>query len=241
MQYPKVRLKPEYFASSRPWWFNSPDMLYFAYLLIGLLFGLILLISILSFSMGSNSNSESPPKASVNENKTPVETALEKNQASPGADNAIISDFKTEFEAAQSQNTYDLRVQAFDRLLLQEQFTSAEKEQFTTARQQNLESVNRAKKQVQQIESLLNQEYFSDAIIRSQKLLKEGELLGAYREEALKLLEKAHLKKIDYFLIQKANLSKASAALKEAEADQISPEKLAHYQGQIKSLRSAGN
>ncbi len=241
MQFPKAQLRSEYFQSSKSWWFNTPDMLYFAYLLLGLLVAIILFVSVLIISFGSSKTDSIPVTVpeTVQENRTPIDNAIE-NQSSPSMPGAN-SDYKTEFEAAQTQKTYDLRVQAFDRLLLQEQFTPTEKQEIQIAQEKNQTNLERAKKQVQVIENFLDKEYFSDAILRSQKLILEGEVLGNYFEEAGKLLEKAHLKKIDYFLIQKANLTKAEAALKEAQADQISPEKLANYLEQIKALRAAGN
>ncbi len=253
----KRKLAPDYFKLRAPWFFNTPDVYPFAYIALGMvvslcLLGLLLLVALGAFSGTSESASSppvesttvSPPEASA-ENQTETAqgtdtTSVEGNDTnvSPLIKNAQnLEDVDTKIRNAQSQPTYDLKLQALIKLEEAEGLTVEQANEIKALKQEYTDALTQAQQSYLAIESALEKEHYSVAIEKSQALITQGEILGVIYTNAQDSLEKAHLRKIDYYL-KVAQLGKAEQALNEAKAAGLKEEKLQDYTSKIQALKN---
>lgn len=237
----KRKLSPRYFNLQSPWFFNTPDVIPFAYLLFGIVVGLFVLFLLLLFMLGlfSQPVNTSPPVNSATE--TAIEstdsTSEETENLSPIVRNSQAQEsIETQIQKAQSQPTYDLRLQAFLKIEEKGELSADQAQQIKALKQESTQAITKAQQTYLSIENALQNEYYSTAISKSKALMDEGEILGVIYTNAKEAYEKAHLRKIEYYL-KVAQLGKAEAALNEARAAQINDSKLKSYAETIQSLK----
>lgn len=252
----KRKLAPDYFKLRAPWFFNTPDVYPFAYLALGLvvslcLIGLLLLAALGAFS--STPESTSPAQQATNreaaetvsENQedmssetTNVENTTEDANVSPLIKNAqSLEGIDSKIRNAQSQPTYDLKLQALIKLEGAEGLTVEQANEIKGLKQEYTDALTQAQQTYLAIESALEKEHYSVAIQKSQALITQGEILGVIYTNAQDTLEKAHLRKIDYYL-KVAQLGKAEQALNEAKAAGVKEDKLQDYTTKIQALKN---
>jgi hypothetical protein len=239
----KRRLSPDYFNFKSPWFFNTPDMFPFAYLLLGLLISLCLLCLLLLVILGVFSASPSTPETvtqAISETPATPETPIveEDNNVSPLIKNAQKNeDVDTQINNAKSQPTYDLRLQALIKVEEAPTLNAEQKQEITQLKAEYTEALTAAQKVFLSVENALEKEYYSTAVSQSKALIDQGEVLGVLYTNAQDAFEKSHLRKIDYYL-KVAQLNKAEEALKEAQQANLNPEKLQDYEKKIQALKN---
>lgn len=238
----KRRLSPDYFKFKSPWFFNTPDMFPFAYLLMGILVSLCLLCLLLLIILGvfSASQSTTTNNVSVTETAETAETPdlAEDPNVSPLIKNAQKNeDLDTQINNAKSQPTYDLRLQALIKIEEAPQLSTTQKEEVAQLKAEYTDALTAAQKTYLNVEAALEKEYYSTAVEQSKVLIDQGEVLGVLYTNAQEAFEKAHLRKIDYYL-KVAQLNKADEALKEAQQAQVNTEKLQDYEKKIQALKN---
>lgn len=252
----KRKLAPDYFKLRAPWFFNTPDVYPFAYLALGLvislcLIGLLLLAALGAFSSTPEStspaqqatNTEAAETVSENQEDTSSETTNVENttedaNVSPLIKNAqSLEGIDSKIRNAQSQPTYDLKLQALIKLEGAEGLTVEQANEIKGLKQEYTDALTQAQQTYLAIESALEKEHYSVAIQKSQALITQGEILGVIYTNAQDTLEKAHLRKIDYYL-KVAQLGKAEQALNEAKAAGVKEEKLQDYTTKIQALKN---
>ncbi len=241
----KRKLAPEYFNFKQPWLFNTPDILPFAYILAGLFVSLLLMGLLLLLFVGTSGtptqNSEaqqSGVEQAVSTESENTETAFNENELSPLVKNSQSqADFETRLRQAETQPTYDLKIQALLKLEEDPEISVEQKESLKTLKKGFTQKLTTAQKNFVAIENAMEKEYYSTAIRKSEALIAEGKILGVIFTNAQEALEKAHFRKIDYYL-REAKLGKAEAALKEAQKKDLNAEKLDAYDKKIKALKA---
>lgn len=234
----KRRLSPDYFNFKSPWFFNTSDMIPFAYLLIGFLvvlcFCCIFLLSLLGVFSGSQSTESAIPQ---NSQSTETSVSDDTSGLSPLIKNAKKNeDVDTQINNAKSQPTYDLRLQALIKVEEAPELSTDQKNEVARLKSEYTEALTAAQKIYLSVENALEKEYYSTAVSQSKALIDQGEVLGVLYTNAQDSFEKAHLRKIDYYL-KVAQLNKAEEALKEAQQANLNPEKLKDYEKTIQSLK----
>lgn len=251
----KRKLAPDYFKLRAPWFFNTPDVYPFAYLALGLVVSLCLMGLLLLAVLGAFSSSPENPTSTqqvtntgateaVSENSevTPSETANVENTEDPNVSPLIknaqnLEGLDSKIRNAQSQPTYDLKLQALIKLEGAEGLTVEQANEIKGLKQEYTDALTQAQQTYLAVESALEKEHYSVAIQKSQALITEGEILGVIYTNAQDSLEKAHLRKIDYYL-KVAQLGKAEQALNEAKAAGVKEEKLQDYTTKIQALKN---
>ena len=238
-QTSKKRFDKAYFNFRDPWFFNSPDILPFAYILLGILIGLCLSCLILIFLWGGMTTSD--PQVNVPSNQeaaqnTFVDESSSSEELSPLVKNAQKDrSFEERFQQAKTQPTYDLKIQALLKLSESPEISVEQKESIQAQKKAYAETLSQAQKKYLAIEQRLEKEHYSIAIKMSKELIDQGKILGVLYDNAQDSFEKAHYRKIAYFL-KTAQLSKAKKALEAAKTAGISADKLSTYEKQIASL-----
>lgn len=238
----KRRLSPDYFKFKSPWFFNTPDMFPFAYLLMGILVSLCLFCLLLLIILGVFSASQPTAQtdnAPVVQNETEKTAPLEEDpNLSPLIKNAQKNeDLDTQINSAKSQPTYDLRLQALMKIEEAPNLNDEQKQEVTQLKTEYTDALTAAQKTYLNVETALEKEYYSTAVEQSKVLMNQGEILGVLYSNAQEAFEKAHLRKIDYYL-KVAQLNKADEALKEAQQAKINPDKLQDYEQKIQALKN---
>lgn len=243
----KRKLSPRYFNLQSPWFFNTPDVIPFAYLLFGIVVGLFVLCLLLLFMLGLFSQPVNTSPAVNSATETAIEssgtaestdlTSEETENLSPIVRNSQAQEsIETQIQKAQSQPTYDLRLQALLKIEEKGELSADQAQQIKALKQESTQAITKAQQTYLSIENALQNEYYSTAISKSKALMDEGEILGVIYTNAKEAYEKAHLRKIEYYL-KVAQLGKAEAALNEARAAQINDSKLKSYAETIQSLK----
>lgn len=237
----KRRLSPGYFSFKSPWFFNTPDMFPFAYLLMGVLVALCLLCLLLLVMLGTFrvSQSTEQPTTPTTQNQTAQEAIVaEDPNVSPLIKNAKKNeDVDTQINNVKSQPTYDLRLQALIKVAEAPNLSEQQKQEITQLKAEYTQALTAAQKVYLNVETALEKEYYSTAVEQSKALIDQGEVLGVVYTNAQDAFEKAHLRKIDYYL-KVAQLNKAEEALKEAQQANLNTEKLQDYEKKILSLKN---
>lgn len=241
----KAHLSPDYFRQPPVWFFNSPDMYLYYYLLGGVVAGILLLSSGAMLLTSHHAASKPVPEKGVSQSapvvSTPLTTASAETSAQPSIETSSLPRITTleQIKSAEEQPSYELKYKAYQQLLDSKAFSGKTLEQIQSQYQKYKHLDDKTNQALQLAQNYMSREYFTAAIRESHKLVQAGPILGNVYIEAQSLYKKAHLKKIDYYLIQ-GQLSKAKAALKQAEAAEISAEDLKSYSEKIKNLELVG-
>lgn len=238
-----------FFQTRRPWWFNSADMAIYGYLLVGVIaafLALILLISLLLNLSGQPSSdisnqSSAPASPAATESQPSAEIIPDNTVSSTPVMTAENSGFAEAYNSALTQPTYELRQTALALILEKGQATGPQIAQTQQKIAELKKKIEKNQKTLALAERYIDLEYYSSSIQMFQGLIKTGPELGAVYEGAQKGLEKAYLKKIDYYLVKKASLALAEKTLKEAQAAGVQSSKLDEYATQIQNLKKAVN
>lgn len=83
----------------------------------------------------------------------------------------------------------------------------------------------------------IDREYYSAAIYILKPMLEEGSVLGSIYDEASQLMDKAYLKRINYYLV-KANFTQSKRALAEAKQNRVSERAIKELDDKIKRLQA---
>lgn len=248
----KRKLAPDYFKLRAPWFFNTPDVYPFAYILLGAvvslcLLGILLFVALGAFSSAPESqvSSQTPSSSEMPDTQSSTEEPPVQNQGdtedaslSPLVKNAQnMENPETKIRNAQSQPTYDLKLQALMKIEGAEGLSSAQTQEIQNLKKEYTDALTQAQQTYLSIESALEKEHYSVAIQKSQALISQGEILGVVYSNAQDSFEKAHLRKIDYYL-KVAQLGKAEQALNEARTAGLKEEKLQDYTTKIQALKN---
>ena len=245
----KRRLRPDYFDFKSPWFFNTPDMFPFAYLLAGVLVALclgfllfLMMLGVFKGSSQSNDSSSTQTQAQVQssdaDETSEIQALEEVDELSPLIKNAKKNeDVDTQINNAKSQPTYDLRLQALIKVEEAPVLTPEQQQEIIQLKAEYTKALTEAQKTYLSVESALEKEYYSTAVSQSKALIDQGEILGVLYTNALDAFEKSHFRKIDYYL-KVAQLNKAEEALKEAQLANLNAEKLKDYEKMIQSLKN---
>jgi len=227
--------------------FNTQDMRPYYYIAGGFVtFGLLCGLSLAMWIAPKKATPSPKPVASISAPKTFIEKNNIDNKSIDASSSSVESgsetytedQFLAQLKSAEEQPTYELKSQAYQLLLENQSLSGRYLEQAKTNHTKYKQLFDESATKLQTVQTFMDREYYSDAIRQSQALIKEGPILGTIHEEAQQLLNKAYVKKIDYFLIQ-GKLSSAKAALKAAESNQVSAALLSEYSEKIKNLELA--
>lgn len=241
------QLAPVYFSPPKAWWFHTSDFFIFYYILSAIISIIVLVILLAGFSGGS-SESAAPvqqPAVVASPETEPADTEVLMTDPSPEA-NASTDPLETAspdqaalLKSAQEQPTYALQIEAYRQLQNNATLNAAQRDEVGRALRQAETELQRWEKNLTLAKRYMEQEYYSSAIKALTPFLEKGNVLGNLLPEAQAIYQKAHTKKIDYFLL-KGQLTQAKKALQEAESGNL-PESLTRdYAEKIKNLELAG-
>lgn len=143
-----------------------------------------------------------------------------------------------ELNRVEHLHSYPQRLQGLEMLLKERSTWSSEGLEKLKKRHLHYQRlITSYQKALQRAAGHIDREYYSAAIYILKPMLEEGTVLGSLYEEASQLMDKAYLKKINYFLV-KANFTQSKRALVEAKQNGVSERALKELDDKIKRLQA---
>lgn len=155
--------------------------------------------------------------------------------------NSLKADvFKTKLKQAmnqaENQPSLPLKIETYEFIL--KNYKNIDEDKITHMKSKIKEYNNTLEKNkllLAVIEQNIEKQYFTSALNKLKPILDKGEVLGDYYTQALKLRDKAHIERIEYYLV-KAQLKNAKKSLDAAKADQVDSPELKKLEAKIKKL-----